>query len=234
MSIMEQEQIATSIKQLARGNSLDGIVDEALERARMAWQDRGYFKADVSGHGTPFTSNSIGQHLSVSFLVFEGLQYRLGEIAFRNNATISDAKFLRGLFPVRDGDIFSREKIATGLENLSKAYGELGYINFTSVPETRFEDEKGLIFLTVDVDEGRQFHVSNVRVLGLNETARQELIRGLPIGQIYNGRLFEMFLAKNSTIFPFSPQDPRRVHRRLDERTGAVATTLDARPCPTD
>jgi len=26
--------------------------------------------------------------------------------------------------------------------NLRKAYGEYGYINFTSVPDTRFDDEK--------------------------------------------------------------------------------------------
>ena len=32
------------------------------------------------------------------------------------------------MIPLKDGDIFSREKIAKGLENLRKAYGEYGYI----------------------------------------------------------------------------------------------------------
>jgi outer membrane protein insertion porin family len=43
---------------------------------------------------------------------------------------------LRHLFPIKDGDIISREKIGKGLENLRKVYGQFGYINFTSVPDT--------------------------------------------------------------------------------------------------
>ena len=36
------------------------------------------------------------------------------------------------------GDIFDRNTIAKGLEKLHYAYGELGYINFTSVPDDLF------------------------------------------------------------------------------------------------
>jgi outer membrane protein insertion porin family len=49
------------------------------------------------------------------------------------------------LFPIKDGDVLSRENIAKGLENLRKAYTELGYINFTSIPNTTFDEEKKLV-----------------------------------------------------------------------------------------
>ena len=88
------------------------------------------------------TSSPASQRMALSFQVEEGLQYTLGEITFKNNKVISDVAALRGLFPINDGDIFSREKIAKGLENLRKAYGDRGYINFTSVPDTKFDDEK--------------------------------------------------------------------------------------------
>jgi outer membrane protein insertion porin family len=69
----------------------------------------------------------------------------------------------------KDGDIFSREKIAAGLENLQKSYGELGYLNFTAIPDTVFDDRRGMIFLEIDVDESRQFYVSSINIVGLDE-----------------------------------------------------------------
>ena len=83
---------------------------------------------------------------------------------------------MRSLFPLKDGDIFSREKIAKGLDNLRKAYGEYGYINFTAVPSTNFDDEKKLANLEIDVDEGKQFYVRRIEFVG-NTTTRDKVIR---------------------------------------------------------
>ena len=78
---------------------------------------------------------------------------------------------------MKDGDIFSREKIAKGLENLRKAYGEAGYINFTSVPDTKFDDEKKIVDLVIDVDEGKQFYVRRIEFQG-NTTTRDKSFAG--------------------------------------------------------
>ena len=88
---------------------------------------------------------------------------------------------LRDLFPIRDGDILSREKIAEGLENLKNAYGAMGYVNFTSVPEPRVDDANRVISLDVDVDEGRQFFVREINVLGLDESSRREVLKNIPL-----------------------------------------------------
>ena len=82
---------------------------------------------------------------------------------------------------IQAGDVLSREKIAIGLENLRKAYGSLGYVNFTSVPETTFDDDNKVVHIDIDVDEGKQFYVSSVDILGLDELARQELLKDLPV-----------------------------------------------------
>ena len=49
---------------------------------------------------------------------------RWAGITFKNNKAVSNVKALRNLFPIKDGDIFSKDKIGKGLENLRKAYGE--------------------------------------------------------------------------------------------------------------
>jgi outer membrane protein assembly factor BamA len=157
MSISDQEQIAALIKQRTYRTSLDDVADEALELARLGWQDRGYVKAQVNGYMTTSASTAVGQRFALSVNVDEGIRYRLGEVTFTHNKAVSNVKVLRALFPIKDGDIFSRKKVAEGLENVRYAYGELGYVNFTAVPDIHLDDEHRTISVDVDVNEGRQF-----------------------------------------------------------------------------
>jgi outer membrane protein insertion porin family len=207
------------------------MIEERLERVRAGWQNHGYFKVQVSDEGSTVTSTPHGQRVVLSVHVDEGLQYNLGGITFKNNRAISDAHALRALFPVKDGAIFSRERMAEGLENLRKAYGELGYINYTGVPESSFDDEKKLAFVEIDIDEGKQFHLTRVEILGLDGSSRREVLKDLRVGQIYNQRLFELALSKHASELGFLHDDPRNVAKWVDEKMGTVEVALDARPC---
>jgi outer membrane protein assembly factor BamA len=233
LPIVDQEQIVSSIKQQSY-DSVDGVIEEGLERVRAAWQDHGYFKVQVADEGSVVTSTPNGQRIVLSVHVDEGLQYTLGGITFRGNRAISNVHALRALFPLKDGAIFSRERVAEGLENLRKAYGELGYINYTGVPESSFDDEKKLAFLEIDIDEGKQFHLTRVEILGLDGHSRREVLKDLHVGQVYNQRLFDLALKKHASELRFLHNDPRSVAKRVDEKMGTVEVALDARPCAVD
>jgi outer membrane protein insertion porin family len=218
-------------------------LEEDTERVRSEYQNRGYFKVLVqdpkteihdTGHTgvhIPLIQKGPGKAVDITMPIEEGDKYRLASITFKNNKALSNAKALRTLFPIKDGDIFSREKIGKGLENLRKAYGEYGYINFTSVPDTSFDDEKKLIFLTVDVDEGKQFYVRRIEFQG-NTTTRDKVIRreiALEEGQVYNSRLWEFSLLRLNQLGYFEqlkPDDPNATDRKLDEKEGYVDLSL--------
>jgi Surface antigen variable number repeat len=227
MPISDQDEIGASIRQQARGDALDGVTEEALEWARVGWLNRGYLKVQVNGEARTLTKNATGLHLALFVHVDEGLRYALGAITFKHNNAVSSVEALRTLFPIKDGEAFSREKIAKGLENLRKAYGEFSYINYTGVPATTFDDEKRLAFLAIDVDEGKQFLVSSIGIVGADAEVLNDL--ALKPGQIYNARLVELFLRKHVPVADVNPNVQRRV---LDERNGTVALTFDFRNCP--
>jgi outer membrane protein insertion porin family len=132
---------------------------------------------------------------------------------------------LRDLFPTTDGSILDRNAIANGLENLRYAYGELGYINFTSVPTPRIDEDKKLVYFDIDADEGKTFYISSIDVLG----ADPQVLNDLPLkpGQVYNVRLVHQFLRKH--LPDVDVNDPRVQQRLLDERRGTVALTFDFR-----
>ena len=218
-------------------------LEEDTERVRAEFQNRGYFKVLVedpkteihdtghTGFHVPWFQPGLGKSVDISMPIEEGERYRLGTITFKNNKAIPNSAALRGLFPMKDGDVFSREKIAKGLENLRKAYGEAGYINFTSVPDTKFDDEKKTVNLEIDVDEGKQFYVRRIEFQG-NTTTRDKVIRreiALEEGQIYNSRYWEVSLLRLNQLGYFDqlkPDDPNTTERHLDEKAGTVDLTL--------
>jgi outer membrane protein insertion porin family len=218
-------------------------LEEDTERVRAEYQNRGYFKANVgdpkteihdTGHKgghIPLIQAGPGKAVDITMPIDEGDKYKLGKITFKNNKAISNTAALRSLFPLKDGDVFSREKIAKGLENLRKAYGEYGFINFTPVPNTTFDDEKKIANLEIDVDEGKQFYVRRIEFQG-NTTTRDKVIRrelALEEGGIYNSRLWEMSLLRLNQLSYFDqlkPDDPNVTDKKLDEKNGLVDLTL--------
>ena len=218
-------------------------LEEDTERVRNEYQNRGFFKVLVqdpkteihdTGHAgvhIPLLQKGPGKAVDITMPIEEGDRYKLSSITFKNNKAITNNKALRALFPIKDGDIFSREKIGKGLENLRKAYGEYGYINFTSVPDTKFDDEKKLIFLEIDVDEGKQFYVRRIEFQG-NTTTRDKVIRreiALEEGQVYNSRLWEFSLLRLNQLGYFDqlkPDDPNTTDKKLDEKEGSVDLAL--------
>ena len=102
-------------------------LDEDTERVRAEFQNRGYFKVLVAdakteihdtghpGFHVPLLMKGAGKAVDITIPIDEGEQYRLGGITFSGNKEVSNIKALRSLFPMKDGEIFSREKVAKGL-----------------------------------------------------------------------------------------------------------------------
>ena len=219
-------------------------LDEDTERVRSEYQNRGYFKMNVPGNPKteirdtghkgfhiPLIQAGPGKRVDITMPIDEGDKYHLGKITFKNNKAISNTAALRSLIPLKDGDVFSREKIAKGIEALRKAYGEFGYINYTGVPSTTFDDDKKLAFLEFDIDEGKQFYVRRIEFVG-NTTTRDKVIRrelALEEGGVYNSRLWELSVLRLNQLSYFDqlkPEDPNVTEKKLDEKNGQVDLTL--------
>lgn len=218
-------------------------LDDDMELIREDLQNHGYFKANVGdpethirdtgheGFHIPLLQHGPGKSMDITVPIDEGQQYRLGEITFKGNKAVPNTKALRGLFPIKDGDIFSRQKIAKGLDNLKNAYGSQGYINFTSIPTPSVDEDKKTVSFEIDVDEGKQFYVRRIEFEG-NTTTRDKVIRRellLEEGQRYDERMWKLSLQRLNQLGFFDqikPDDPSTTERHLNEKDGTVDLTL--------
>jgi outer membrane protein insertion porin family len=211
-------------------------LDEDAERVRLAYGDRGYFRAvtgepqtkirDTTGFN-PFTFHTTtGKRIDLLVPVEEGSRYKLGGITFKGNNAVKNVKILRAQFANKDGEYFNRTVFGKGLEQLRKAYGELGYINFTGTPTPRFDEAKHLIYLDIDIEEGKPFYVSRIEFTG-NTITRDKVIRRellLEEGQTYNARLWDLSLLRLNQLNYF---EPLKADQDSESRQNADEGTVD-------
>jgi len=225
----DQNDIAAKVESTAHGSSAEDVTEKALELVREAWQDHGYFQAHVTGDARTISSNAISQRISLSVHVEEGVQYRLQEITFKHNKVFY-SDILRKLFPIENGEVVERQKIAKGLENLKRAYYNQGFLNYTPIPTPSFDETNRLMSWEIDIDEGKQFYVTDLKVIGRDEAAAQALLGKLLLkrGDLYDENLLNLSLEQQGLTLP---ECACRGMLHIDDKNGTVDIILDFRPC---
>jgi outer membrane protein insertion porin family len=211
-------------------------LDEDAERVRQAYREKGYFHAltgepqtNVRNAGgiNPFTLHpSTGKRVDIVIPIEEGERYHLGGINFTGNKAYANVKALRAQFPVKDGDFFNATLFQKGITNLQKAYGEGGYINMVPTPIPRTDEAKKLVYLDIDIDEGKQFYVSRIEFTGNTLTRDRVIRRELLVeeGQVYNSRLVDLSLLRLNQLNYF---DVLKSEQDVETRQNADAGTVD-------
>ena len=211
-------------------------LEEDSERVRQAYRDRGYFRASVGDPQTHLRSETglslftfrpkKGKRIDITMPIEEGGRYRLTGITFSGNKAVTNIKALRAQFPEKDGDWFNATEFEKGLQNLQKAYGTLGYINFVAVPTPNIDEAKKTVSFNVDIDEGKPFYVSRIEFKG-NTVTRDFVIRrelALQEGQIYNSKLWELSIMRLNQLGYF---DPLKVDQDSETHQNAENGTVD-------
>jgi len=211
-------------------------LDEDTERVRQAYRDRGYFKALTSeptthvrnaGGLNPFTLRpSTGKRIDILMPVEEGERYKLAGITFTGNVHVPNTKVLRAQFAQKDGEYFNATMFGKGLDQLRKAYGALGYINFVGTPNPKINEAAKTITLNIDIDEGKPFYVSRIEFTG-NTLTRDKVIRRellLEEGQVYNSQLWELSIQRLNQLNYF---DTLKVDQDSESRQNTDDGTVD-------
>ena len=208
------------------GEELASVGEESAEMLRAAYENNGYFKVDVDQRLVPVVAAPT--HYDIVLRVrHQGQQYTMGEIRFIHAIQFPESQ-LRSLFPIGQGEIFSREKIAKGLDELRRVYGRQGFINCTPVPNADL-DNSGIATLTIDVDEGKQFRLRNLEILGVDSETKTRILETLELraGDIYNPEAWERLYLKFPNLA--DNPDPNAVEKTLDEQNGWIDLLVDFR-----
>lgn len=199
---------AISATELARitsdfiGSCYEENSEEMEERVRAAFQERGYFQAEIKNlKFKPRDPLAVPKSAMLEAEVSEGPQYRLGELTFLKNHAFSELE-LRQQFPIKARDLVARDKIAMGLESLRKFYDARGYLDFLAIPATEFASN-GTMNLRITMEEGSQYHMGKFEVVGDNEVAaRLRAEWGLAEGDVYDPSYINQYVYAVHGLLP--------------------------------
>ena len=188
-----------------------------LEKVRELYQNRGYFyalpeepvvKMRNTVHHWPFFfwGWGHGKAVDVTIPVEEGQQYKLGKFNIRGNKLFK-TKQLLPILGMKSGDVFDVSKMRKAIDNLTKLYGEFGYINFVATPDPEPNRKRREVNLTFDFDEGHQFTVHRIEFSGNTKTRDKVIRRELLVneGEMFNTRYWDLSILRVNQLGFFQP-----------------------------
>ena len=233
----EEPEIISEIKQHMFDYGQEGL-DEVLEvRIRLAWEEHGFFKVLAHAQSQVVSSDSAYEHVVVTIHVDPGQQYRLGGVRFRSSdpddrdTLAFPLAELRKLIPLQEGDIFNVTKVRESLDAMKKLYDSHGYVNFVAIPETEVDDATQRISLVMELDQGKQFRVGKVEVLGLAPGKAAALTSRVKPGDVFQYSLVKTFVEANIPNF-LDVESSEVLDIRKRQRDGRVDIVVDFRRLP--
>jgi outer membrane protein insertion porin family len=166
---------------LAEGRIFDrsvlGMAEQELKRQYLA---RGLYAADVQTTVTPLERNRVGINIAVT----EGEVAKIRGINIVGAEAFPESELL-GLLTLRTPgwltwytkhDRYARDKLAADLETLRSHYQNRGFLDFViESTQVSITPDRRDIYITVNVNEGERYTVSEVRLSGQMLVPREEL-----------------------------------------------------------
>jgi outer membrane protein insertion porin family len=221
-------------------------LEEDEQRIVQFYTSNGYFTARVTGQSVNIVDagggklrlplihpNRPGKNANIAISIEEGRLFHLNTISFVGVKLFrTPEELFPQIFRMKQGDVFSTEKLTKGFDELRKLYGRFGYINFLVEPEPEPIPGTDKINLTLRFDEGNQFFVRRIDFSG-NTTTRDKVIRRellLDEGDPFNTDLWRLSILRLNQLGYFETlKEDTSVDMKTDNNTHTVDLTLKVR-----
>ena len=182
---------------LATGKTFDqSVLDEVKQYLTDQYFSRGKYAVRVDAKVEEVPGNKV----KINIDIVEGKRARIRQINIAGNTAFSDKELLEGfelktpnwLSWYKQDDRYAREALSGDLEKLRSYYMDRGYANFAvTSTQVAIAPEKDDIFVTVNVNEGDVYKVSDVKIAGNMVVPESELKRLILVkpGDTYSRKL---------------------------------------------
>jgi outer membrane protein insertion porin family len=165
-------------------------VQRAREKLREAYEDEGYFEAQISPEVEKFADGDV----KVVFAINEGRRITIDSIVFRGNTGLTDRQ-IKAAMVTKERQYFilrgtvQRQKLEEDIERIVGLYQDHGYVQArVERHDIAVDREKARVTITIDVVEGAQYRVGVVRLTGVTLVPEEEVRRqlGFKTGDVFS------------------------------------------------
>jgi outer membrane protein insertion porin family len=166
-------------------------VEYDREQLRKFYRNRGFYDFRIISSVAEFDVQRNG--FAVTYAVSEGEMYRFGKVTVHAELKKLNPDILRQILPIRQGQVYSDDKIEKATDALTFAAGAAGFAfvdvrpRYTPNPRTHSVD------VVFDVKEGPRVYIGRIDIVGNNQTLDYVIRRQLSVseGDAYNRALVD-------------------------------------------
>jgi outer membrane protein insertion porin family len=163
----------------------DGAFQEAKlladrEAITKYYRDRGYIDAVVRDVTRTVISDEKGSNLILTFMIYEGGEFRFSGITFEGNVIFSSEQ-LDKLVTSKTGEIVNMTRLEMDLQRVADLYFENGYIynSITRIPNKNYQTND--ISYHITIIERSRAYIENIVIIGNNKTKNNVILREIPM-----------------------------------------------------
>jgi hypothetical protein len=209
--------------------SLGVLVEQIQQKLR----DDGFYFAEAQDPQLtdvrPEGAAGVANGADVAVTIEAGNQYKMGEITFKGTTQFKKEQ-LRSQFPILAGSVFNGSSVSAGLEKLKALYEAQGFADVGAVPAMAVNEEKHVIDVSVEVEEGLPYLFGQLTLGGAEPVAGES--KALQVawkeveGKRYNPDLLKKWLAANG---PKSAKGAPALHPRAEGIADTQAHLMNVR-----
>ncbi len=203
--------------------------EEDLDKLRALYRKAGYKNVVIGDPQVDLQAKKPGaetakeqkRRMFITVPIEEGDRWRLGEIKIEGNERFSDELLLRVIKKPKGGWLRS-SVIDDGVETITEVYSNSGHL-FAKVDAELVEREDQVADLILHVDEGEQYRIGKIEILG-NKRTKDKVIRremGIQEGYVLNTGALKNSLLRIGQLefFRVDEEDPVAFDFNDEEKT---------------
>jgi outer membrane protein insertion porin family len=165
-------------------------VQRARERLKEAYEDEGYFEVQITPEVETFADGDV----KVVFTINEGRRITIDRIVIHGNKGLTDRQ-IKAVMATKERQYFilrgtvQRQRLEEDIERIMGLYQDHGYVQArVERHDVRVDRETARVTITIDMVEGAQYRVGNVRLTGVSLLPEEEIRRqlGLKGGEVFS------------------------------------------------
>jgi outer membrane protein insertion porin family len=209
---------------LGRGTYHEQRFADDADRIADYYRTHGYWRVEVGQPQVESYETSVdgkSRWIQLRVPIEEGPQYKVGTFVIAGTPSLN-AQYLRNMFDIKQGDVFSLKKLRKGFERVKDVYGAYGFYQWAPDPEMTPRDvdpetgkpkEEGgapvppIMDINLKMNEGKQFYVNRITFVG-NTTTHDAVIRrelNVAEGALFNSEALKMSVRRLNQLGYFKP-----------------------------
>jgi outer membrane protein insertion porin family len=163
-------------------------MDSDIEKIRDLYFNNGYIKVAVGEPQIQLSEDQKGMIITIP--ISEGEQYSVSTIGIAGNKVFGEDEIKKKITLTPEKP-FSKETLRKDILSISELYSENGYALITVTPDLIPVEDKNLVKVVLNIDEGDRYNIGRIEISG-NTKTRDKVIRRevrLDEGDIFNSSL---------------------------------------------